>query len=674
MRYLLLILFTFSISFAQDSRVQLDGYLLGPPEGKPAEGFGRGDDDEVQVYYSQLKPFYHGVASGDPLSDRVIIWTRLTTVIPIANVSWEMATDPDMQNIVVSGTQTTDASVDYTVKVDVTGLEPGTTYYYQFEHNDKTSLVGRTKTAPANDSMEHLRFAVISCVNYQWGYFAALERIAERADLDAVIHLGDYLYEYGSEDYGHPDIIDFKGHEPDNETVSIADYRLRFSQYRLEPDMIKFHQQHPVIAVWDDHESTNDSWRDGADNHQPNAEGSWEDRVDASTKVYAEWMPIRVPNEDEKREIYRDFSYGNMLDLYMLELRLSGRDEPMGSKGFGSSVGDLDETELEELFDEDRQMIGNDQYQWLTEGLRTSDAHWKLMGSSVMMTSFPTLFNADAWDGYYAQRERLYNFLLDNEIENIGTISGDIHMSFAADLITNSFTNLDEAETVGFEFTTPSVSSANINELQVLPYPDPETGETRVIFPLQQRLPERSEEVVALENQITESSEWINYINSDQHGYIVLDITQEKIQSDWYHVGDVRDFENDEEFPSMSMVVNSGDPKMQIINVPSPDKENAPDLAPFPLASSVETDDVLNMGVYPNPVVNTAMVNFALNTPQDVLIRIFDISGNMVLQIADAPFSKGVHGIPVDVSDLSKGSYIVKIETESGSQIMKFVK
>lgn len=674
MKYLLLFLLALNISIAQDSRLEFKGQILGPPEGKPAEGFGRLSSDDIDVYYPQLEPFYHGVASGDPLTDRVIIWTRVTTDQTTANVSWQMATDVGMQNVVADGSQTTGSDVDYTIKVDVGGLEPGTTYYYQFEYDGKKSLIGRTRTAPAQGSLERLRFAIVSCVNYQWGYFAALERISERADLDAVIHLGDYLYEYGPEDYNHPDIIEIQSHEPEYETVTLADYRLRFSQYRLEPDMIKFHQQHPVIAVWDDHESTNDSWKDGADNHQPGEEGDWSDRVDASTEVYAEWMPIRVPNEDEKREIYREFSYGDMLDLYMMELRLSGRDEPMGTKSFGPSFDNLDEEELEALFDEDRQMIGDDQYQWLTEGIRNSDAKWKLMGSSVMMTSFPTLFNADAWDGYYQQRERLFNFLLDNDVENVGAISGDIHMSFAADLITKSYTDIDNAELVGFEFTTPSVSSANINELTILPYPDPETGETKIIFPLQDRLPERSEEVVALESFLVESNDWINYINSDQHGYILLDVTEEKIQSDWYHVGDVRDFENDEESATMSMAVNSGDPKMQMVDTPTSDKQNAPELAPFPSTSSVESDVVLNMGVYPNPVVNTAMINFATNKTQNVLISIYNLSGEKILEIANTTFTKGVHGIPFNAEGLINGVYIVRIETESGTKAMKFVK
>jgi alkaline phosphatase D len=363
-----------------------------------------------------------------------------------------------------------------------------------------------------------------------------------------------------------------------------------------------------------------------------------------------------------------------MLDLYMMELRLSGREEPMASKSFGASLENLDEEELEELFDESRQMVGDDQYQWLTDGIKNSEAKWKLMGSSVMMTSFPTLFNADAWDGYYAQRERLFNYILDNDIKNIGTISGDIHMSFAADLITKSYTDLDNAELVGFEFTTPSVSSANINELTILPYPDPETGETKIIFPLQDRLPERSDEVVALEEFLVESNEWINYINSDQHGYIMLDITEEKMQSDWYHVGDVRDFENDEESATMSIAVNSGDPKMQFVDTPTPDKENAPKLAPFPGTSSVESDKILNMGVYPNPVVNTAMVNFAINKTQSVQIAIYSISGEKVLEIANTTFTNGVHGIPFNADGLISGVYLVKIETENGSKSMKFVK
>ena len=234
------------------------------------------------------KPFYHGVASGDPLADRVIIWTRVTPeTSPMApvDVHWQVATDSGMTHVVQSGVFTTDAERDYTVKVDVTDLAPYTTYYYHFSALNATSITGRTRTAPTADEADRLRFAVVSCSNYQAGYFSAYRKIAERADLDAVIHLGDYIYEYsasGEDFYGNEDLRQNRSHLPDKEIVTLDDYRTRYSQYRLDPDLRAVHQQHPFIAVWDDHESTNDSYEDGAQNHQSETEGPWEERKSES--------------------------------------------------------------------------------------------------------------------------------------------------------------------------------------------------------------------------------------------------------------------------------------------------------------------------------------------------------------------------------------------------------
>ncbi len=260
-----------------------------PKENKRASSYSK-----YLTFDEKLKPFYHGVASGDPLTDRVIIWTRVTTDIDSdVEVDWLMATDKELKNIVKNGKSNTNQAKDYTVKIDVTGLNSYTTYYYQFSAFGNKSLIGRTKTAPSkNDNVDKLRIAMISCVNYQWGFFNAMERIAERNDLDAVVHLGDYFYEYSDEYYKHPNLTNRK-HLPAEETIELAEYRVRFSQYRLDPMLRKMHQQHPMIATWDDHETTNDSWMGGAENHNSATEGDWNLRVQNSINAYDEWMPIR---------------------------------------------------------------------------------------------------------------------------------------------------------------------------------------------------------------------------------------------------------------------------------------------------------------------------------------------------------------------------------------------
>ena len=674
MKYFILLILLGLSSQAQDTKLNYQGSLIGPPEGKPTDGYGRVIDDEAIVFVEEMKPFYHGVASGDPTSSSVIIWTRITPDVdgPIT-VNWKLATDVNMNNVIKNGSFETNQNRDYTVKEDVTGLEAGTTYYYQFDDGTDFSIIGRTRTTPAPGSNEHLRFAVVSCVNYQWGYFNALERISERADLDAVIHMGDYIYEYGPEDYAHPDIVEFHGHTPEKEIISLADYRLRYAQYRLDPHMIKMHQQHPMIAVWDDHESTNDSYRDGAENHQE-GEGDWADRVDIASQVYQEWMPIRMPSSNN-REIYRKVSYGDALDLFMLELRLSGKDKPMGSKAAGLPASELTPEELVEFASTERKMIDDKQFNWLVGGLATSEATWKLMGSSVMMVPFPAFFNPDAWDGFYYQRELLFGAILQNGIQNVGAISGDFHMAFGTNLLTSSYTDPANAITVGFEFTTPSVNSANINEQVALPVTDPMTGETVIINPLEMRLPERSLIAQGLEADVVNSLPWFHYANSDQHGYMVLDVKDERIQCDWFFVGSVLDFKNDEESSPASGIVTKGNPLMTISNNgPADGKANAPELAPNTYALSINEDAVLPMGVYPNPVESATMINFALNKSQNVKITLIDLNGKEIMQIANTKFNKGVHGVPVNLSSLINGTYFVKIDTDYDSETMKLIK
>lgn len=664
--------------YSQDTRIDLNGkgVLVGPPEGSPADGFGRQFSPEDIIYLEGLAPFYHGVASGDPTQSSVIIWSRVTTEVdgPV-EVTYKMATDIELNNVVAEGTLDALPDNDYCVKNDVTGLDAGKTYYYQFEYEGKKSIIGRTKTLPAAGTKEHLRLAVISCVNYQWGYFNALERIAEREDLDAVIHMGDYIYEYASDYYSHPDHVANFPHTPDKEIVTMADYRLRYSQYRLDPMMIKMHQQHPMIAVWDDHESTNDAYRDGAENHQE-GEGEWNERVQIATDVYAEWMPIRLPNENNKTQIYRDFQFGDMLDLYMMELRLTGKDEPMGSKASGGPITDLPQEDLANVFNQERKMIDNDQFNWLIGGLSQSQAQWKIMGSSVMMAPFAAFFNPDGWDGYYVQRETIFGALLQAGVQNIGAISGDFHMSFASNLITAAFDPATESVPLGFEFTTPSVTSANINEQEQLPIPNPvNPDETIVINPLELRLPERSEVALGIESQAVSGMPNFHFANVDQHGYMVLDIKEDRIQTDWFYVPVLE--ESTVESHGASAVVVSGNPLVSMTDEgPAQEKTNPPALAPFPDFTSVQDDGILPMGIFPNPASHTTQLSFAVNKAQRVKISLFDVNGNEVALIANDFFDKGVQAISMNITNYPSGSYFVKIQTDQNSEFspLKIVK
>jgi len=236
---------------------------------------GRDDEEDDDGRRGGGVRFDHGVASGDPRKQRVILWTRVTPTGTPKNVmvKYVVATDLQLRQVVERGEFRTNAARDYTVKVDADDLRPGTTYYHRFEARGVESPIGRTRILPAGPA-QRLRMAVVSCFNHAAGYFNAYRRIAERADLDAVIHLGDYLYEYGANQFGST-----RTPEPATEMVTLSDYRTRHAQYKRDADSQQVHPQHPMICIWDDHQITNDSWTGGAENHTEGAEGSWPERV-----------------------------------------------------------------------------------------------------------------------------------------------------------------------------------------------------------------------------------------------------------------------------------------------------------------------------------------------------------------------------------------------------------
>ena len=255
-----------------------------------------------------LFPFYHGVASGDPTQNSVIIWTRLTTDQPTATLEWQVATDTFMQNVIKSGTVSTSIDLDYSVKVDVTDLQPNTFYFYEFKFDNHYSLRGRTKTLPSGN-VDKQRFAVVSCSSFPHGYFNVYQAINQRNDVDAIIHLGDYIYEYGKNEYGNIRIP-----EPENEILTLADYRLRHSMYKLDSMLMRLHQQFPFFTIWDDHEFADNAFADGAENHTSRTEGVWKNRKSAALKAYAEWMPIRSVDTTNNQNICRNYNIGDLVD------------------------------------------------------------------------------------------------------------------------------------------------------------------------------------------------------------------------------------------------------------------------------------------------------------------------------------------------------------------------
>jgi alkaline phosphatase D len=467
--------------------------------------------------------FDHGVASGDPLHDRVIIWSRLTPKSweHAVAVEWRVARDPQMRQVVAKGRVETDILRDFTVKVDVTGLEPAQTYYYRFSAHGARSVIGRTRTLPRD--AQAARLAMVSCSNLPAGLFNVYALIARRADLDAVLHLGDYLYEYRNGAFGDGTALG-RVPVPDREILSLVDYRQRHAQYKLDADLQAAHQQHPFICVWDDHEFANNTWKDGADNHNPDkGEGDWTARKQAAVRAYFEWMPIREWAQPSEVRIYRQFRWGNLADLLMLDTRVHGRDQQSRARSAGPEVGYPANDPVAN--DPARSLLGFDQEEWLTENLsrsRADDVTWRLLGQQVLMaqlslTRGQSLLNFDVWDGYAAARRRLFDAVRDRQIDNLVVLTGDIHSSWANELTENPWdpAAYDPATgrgVLGVEFATPAVSSPGVS--------DPVVASQRA-------------------ERYRRMSPHMKYVELHKRGYVLLDIDRVRVQGEFWHVATV---------------------------------------------------------------------------------------------------------------------------------------
>lgn len=500
-------------------------------------------------------PFRHGVASGDPLNHSVIIWTRVTPFNPVDQkplsslaVQWVVSLTPDMTQVVARGSTTADVQRDFCVKVDPQGLQASTTYYYQFESQGWLSPVGRTRTLAA-DNVTQLRFALVSCSNWQYGYFNAYREIAQRAELDAVIHLGDYIYEYGLDTYANSKVPE-RQHQPPHEIVSLSDYRARHAQYKLDPDCQEVHRQHPFIAIWDDHESADNSYQDGAANHAPE-QGTWTDRKAAAIQAYFEWMPIRESQATHNSQIYRRFTFGRLLDLVLLDTRLVGRTKQ-------AVVGDLNT-----LNSPEHRLLGEEQAQWLQAQLVDSQRKgikWRALGQQVVMSQIAADqvgFNMDQWDGYPLERKRLFDAVNGDGINNLLVFTGDIHASLACELSPEPFkSGYYQPGTgkgaLGVEFVVPAVTSPGID--------DPVLA-------------------AAVSRVLVKNLPHLQMVNFYNRGYVVVDITESSVQADWHWFATVN-WPNVGSYHGTSFGVDKGVAALYPVTQPLAKPKAAPLLAP----------------------------------------------------------------------------------------------
>ncbi|EGQ7798935.1 alkaline phosphatase D family protein [Vibrio parahaemolyticus] len=514
---------------------------------------GCGSDDNESVAVS----FEHGVASGDPTQTQVIIWTRVTTAASYVDVSWQVASDIEFLNVVQSGVFTTDTGRDFTVKVDVQNLNANSQYYYRFMVGEMMSEVGQTQTLP-EDGVEKASMAVVSCANYPAGYFHVYHEILnqhEQSPFDVVLHLGDYIYEYGTGGYASEDAAAL-GREPSKgtECITLDDYRKRYAQYRQDADLQALHAKLPMIAVWDDHELANDTWKNGAENHQDD-EGSFIDRRAAAAAAWTEWLPVRE-NTFSNMLIYRQFSFGNLVNLMMLDTRLVGRDKPLDYFSLSAPTMEAIGGLVAQSRSADRELLGTEQLAWLMNEFNTHDAKWNVLGQQVLMsrmelpssvmTAMFQLFtsteekkteallavntaitgyladpsadpislpyNLDAWDGYYVEREKVYQ-LAKASSGNFVCLAGDTHNAWASELkdVSNN--------PIGVEFATSSVSSPGLEEYLAL---DPVA-----IAQMEYTLPHLVSE--------------LQWADIKQRGFMRVTFTADAAQSTWYLVSTIKD-------------------------------------------------------------------------------------------------------------------------------------
>lgn len=489
--------------------------------------------------------FLHGVASGDPRQDRVLIWTRVTPEKPgIVPVTWVVSRDPAYRDVVQKGVFRTGPERDYTVKVDVERLEPGRPYYYFFRVGKAVSSGGATRTLPAS-GVADFRMAAVSCAHFAFGYFNVYREIATRNDVDAVIHLGDYIYEYGVDGYGGETGKELgRNHEPAHECRSLEDYRTRYNQYRRDPDLQAAHAVAPWFCTWDDHETADNSNAHGANNHQPATEGDWEARKAAAVQAYLEWIPMRDPEAGRPRDaVWRSFEIGDLATLFLLETRLTARGEDITTASLiaapdagKQAAADAIKARID---DPARRMMGPEQEAWLEAGLKASTAagkKWQVLGNQTVMAKIrlPDLqkglgadqyaqvpaarraawqsakygleWDLDAWSGFPRSRERLYDSARKANARLV-VLSGDSHTAWANELHDN------RKQRWGVEFACTSITS-------------PGAGASIPFKQLDWLMPEANDEVV--------------YYNAFDHGYTLLTLGAERVEGEYIKVSTIR--------------------------------------------------------------------------------------------------------------------------------------
>lgn len=528
------------------------------------------DDNVVSDIPANLnqKNFDYGVASFDPSSDSVTIWTRYDKDSS-AQIIWQVSTEKEFKSPLRSGKEFALSSRDYTIAIELQNLTADSKLYYRFinQKNGDVSAIGETITLPSNPNS--VKMAICSCSNYQAGLFNAYNAIA-KSDAQVVVHLGDYFYEYPAGGYGSTPENAFlnRKHSPATEILSLEDYRTRYKQYRADKDLQLAHQMKPFICVWDDHEIANDTWKNGAENHDPKTEGSFEDRKRNAIQAYSEYIPVKT---NDINKIYRSIQFGDLLNLIMLDTRVIGRDKQLEYGNYYDEKGNF----LAPKFQKDwlsptRTLLGAEQKAWLTGQLASSNAKWQVLGQQVLMGKMllpaemlgtfgkivaevsangsasaetlqffekqlkelvvlksrllqndPTLteqekarittvlpYNLDAWDGYPVEREMIYAAAGN---KNLVCLAGDTHNAWQSNLMDNG------KKKKGFEIACSSISSPGLEA-----YLGADKATT-------------TQFAGALSLLIDD----LKYANVSERGYTMITFSQADVKAEWVYVNTI---------------------------------------------------------------------------------------------------------------------------------------
>lgn len=482
--------------------------------------------------------FTHSVASGEPSADSILLWTRHVPANGDAvELRAELSETADFAKIVAGGVQITGPWRDHTAKITVGGLAPGRTYHFRFVAPDGSfSLTGRTKTLPEG-AVKSFRAAIFSCSNLPFGYFNAYAHAAARDDIDLAVHLGDYLYEYPAGIYPSvQETVPGRRIEPATEMIHLADYRLRYASYRADPDLQKLHSLVPMIVQWDDHESANDSWEGGAENHHAD-EGDWNVRRAASIQVFREWMPV-------SDEPWKAYDIGTLATLFRTETRLLARTK---QPDIGPLFKQADPATALKAFrdgawqDPAATMMGSQQEDWLAHAMRASvkaGQRWQVVGFGTIMgeTVMPAAaaswlapdasqrsrgyimagiaaaksglpFNFDNWGGYPAARAR---FLKSSQAlgANLVVISGDSHNAWAYDLA-------QDGKPAGVEFAGHAITSPGYESALGT---DPK----------------------AVAAALVAANPELKWCDTSRRGYMAMTLTPERVSNDWVMVDTIK--------------------------------------------------------------------------------------------------------------------------------------